>query len=65
MPGGGPRPPKLTRYSEQSYEAKVYKADKDFLRSSQEQDEYEFSSPRGGSPRIFKGYYKTRGPYQA
>lgn len=63
MAGGGPRPPRLTRYSETSYTSKVYKADKNFLRNSEEQDEYEVSNPKGGKPRVFKGFYKTRGPY--
>lgn len=63
MASGGPKPPKLTRYTETSYESKVYAADKNFMRASQEDVEYEMSNPKGTGPRVFKGFYRTRGPY--
>lgn len=63
MTSGGPKPPNLTRYSEKSWESMVYAKDKNFLRQSQEDVEYEMPRPRGGKPRIFKGFYKSRGPY--
>lgn len=64
MASGGPKPPKLTRYTSKSYEGEVLKADPDFLRASQEDVEYEFSSNRNGQ-RVFKGFYRSRGPYAA
>lgn len=62
MTSGGPKPPRLTRYMEESYIAKVLKRDPNWLRQSQEQDEYEMSS-KDGRPRIFKGFYRSRGAY--
>lgn len=62
MASGGPKPPNLTRYTSETYISKLFKKDPNWLRESQEQDEYEMSSPRA-EKRIFKGYYASRGPY--
>ena len=62
MTSGGPKPPKLTRYTSESYVSKLFKKDPNWLRDSQEQTEYEVSSPKGGT-REFKAYYASRGPY--
>lgn len=55
-------PPNLTRYSSETYVSKVLKKDPNWLRESQEDVEFEYSKPRGGD-RLFKGFYKNRGPY--
>ena len=64
MASGGPKPPNLTRYTSETYISKLFKKDPNWLRESQEQDEYEMSSPRY-EKRVFKGYYASRGPYAA
>lgn len=62
MTGGGPRPPKLTRFINRSYEAMVRKADPDFTRNANYVIEYDFSAlGRGIKDRY--GWYKTRGAY--
>lgn len=62
MVSGGPKPPRLTRYSSEDYTTKVLKKDPNWLRDSQENVEYEMSS-NGPQPRTFKGFYRSRGPY--
>lgn len=62
MASGGPKPPNLTRFTSESYESKVFRADPDWLRDSQRDVEYEMSSNKGGT-RDFYGYYRSRGPY--
>ena len=63
MTSGGPKPPNLTRYTSETYISKLFKKDPNWLRESQEQVEYEMSSPKGNGVREFKGYYASRGPY--
>lgn len=65
MTSGGPKPPSLTRYTEHTYLSDVLKRDRNWLRDSQEDVEYEMSNNKGTGPRIFKGFYKSRGPYAA
>lgn len=55
-------PPNLTRSSSETYVSKVLKKDPNWLRDSQEDVEFEYTKPRGGD-RLFKGFYKSRGPY--
>lgn len=62
MTSGGPKPPKLTRYTSETYVSIVLRRDPNYARESQEDVEYEMSSPKAGV-RIFKGFYKSRGPY--
>jgi hypothetical protein len=63
MASGGPKPPKMTRYRDQTYRSLVLAADPEFLTDANRVVEYEMPSRTISGKRLFHGWYKSRGAY--